>query len=217
MKTIAIPIYNYSELSKEIKHEVLNKFRYINTSNKEWWHRIFYKFTEICSSLTINVNPDDIFFRGFYSQGGKCSFISTIRDINRFIQAIENKEWQKYIPNLEFRFTPCPIDKRVISLIEKGDIYVKVRTYNRHKDYNLNFKTDYEFHNQRKEHYLQIEGEIQQLEKWTKGIFYILNRYLYNMLEEEYEQLLKNESIIKTFEKESYQFTKRGFYINPII
>ena len=216
METITIPIYNYSELSEEVKQEVLNKFRYANVEDY-WWNCILDDFVEICKQFSVQVKRDEIFFSGFYSQGDGSSFASCIYNFCDFIDAVHEKKWKEYAPKLDFDFSPCPVDRRVLKLINKGDINIISKTYNQHRYHYLHFKFDYEFYNNNHTEYSRIESEILKLEKWIEAVLNTLNGYLFKELEEEYDRLTEDESIIEYFEGNECKFTKKGFHINPIL
>lgn len=215
MNTITIQIYKYEELDKEVQEQVLDKYRYKEVDSHWWWQNTYFDFVEICSKLEIDINPSEIFFSGFYSQGDGSSFACNILDIRKFIQAVRAEKWKDYAPNQEFNFDVLDMDKRVLNLIQNGYIDIYFKTYNRHRYYYLHFDWEYTFNDDSKE-YPHIEYQVEKLLKWVESVLNDLNQHLYKELQKEYERLTADEYIIQMFAEENYQFTDKGYPIDKI-
>lgn len=97
MKTINITLYSFSELEKEAQEKATELFRDVNT-DYNWWESKYDDFIGICSSIGIRTSPQEISFRGFYSQGDGSCFVSTI-DTLEFIKGISEQAWKSYAPH----------------------------------------------------------------------------------------------------------------------
>ncbi|MGV4438739.1 hypothetical protein ACQ1PL_04475 [Ornithobacterium rhinotracheale] len=215
MNTITIQIYKYEELDQKVQEKVLDKYRYKKVNNFWWWQDTYFDFVEICSKMEIDINPSEIFFSGFYSQGDGSSFACNILDIRKFIQAVKDEKWKIHAPNQVFDFDTLDMDKRVLELIKNGYIDIYFKTYNKHRYHYMHFDWEYTFRDNNKE-YPHIEHQIEKLLKWTESILNDLNQYLYEELQEEYERLTADEYIIQMFAEENYQFTNKGYPIDKI-
>ncbi|AFL98148.1 hypothetical protein ACQ1Q1_00250 [Ornithobacterium rhinotracheale] len=216
MEKITISIYKYEELETEVQEKVLREYRHKEVNTTSWWQDTYFDFMKICSKLEIDINPFEIFFSGFYSQGDGSSFACNILDIRKFIQAVREEKWKDYAPNQAFDFDRLDMDKRVLELIKNGYIDLSFKTYNKHRYYHLHFDWEYTFRNNDKE-YPHIEYQIEKLLKWTESVLNDLNQYLYKELQKEYERLTADEYIIQMFAEEDYQFTDKGYSIAKVI
>ncbi|MGP2570235.1 hypothetical protein ACT4R9_05030 [Ornithobacterium rhinotracheale] len=216
MEKITISIYKYEELETEVQEKVLREYRHKEVNTTSWWQDTYFDFMKICSKLEIDINPFEIFFSGFYSQGDGSSFACNILDISNFIQAVREEKWKDYAPNQAFDFDRLDMDKRVLELIKRGYIDLSFKTYNKHRYYYLHFDWEYTFRNNDKE-YPHIAYQIEKLLKWIESVLDDLNQYLYKELQKEYERLTADEYIIQMFAEEDYQFTDKGYSIAKVI
>lgn len=216
MEKITISIYKYEELETEVQEKVLREYRHKEVNTTSWWQNTYFDFVVICLILEIDINPSEIFFSGFYSQGDGSSFACNILDIRKFIQAVKAEKWKDYAPNQEFNFDVLDMDKRVLNLIQNGYIDIYFKTYNRHRYYYLHFDWEYTFNDDSKE-YPHIEYQVEKLLKWVESVLNDLNQHLYKELQKEYERLTADEYIIQMFAEEDYQFTDKGYSIAKVI
>lgn len=62
----------------QLNKETLERYRYVNVEDVEWWEYIFSDFEEDMSKLGVSV--DKIYFSGFWSQGDGACFTGHIED-----------------------------------------------------------------------------------------------------------------------------------------
>jgi hypothetical protein len=62
----------------QLNKDVIDKYRYINVEDVEWWEHIFSDFEEDMSKLGVSVR--NIYFSGFWNQGDGACFEGHIED-----------------------------------------------------------------------------------------------------------------------------------------
>ncbi|MCO5946756.1 hypothetical protein [Mucilaginibacter flavidus] len=215
MKTITLKLYSFNELEKEAKQKALTTYRDLNV-NFNWWDDELEDFIELCSYLGIAVNNDSIKFRGFYSQGDGSGF-SAIVDIPKLLIAVANQSWKDYAPMQEFVFSIPQIDRSVIALVAKGllpsepQIICRSRQFGIVTDLGISgFIRDGKTHD-------NIFEELDKLEEWLRSFAEILNRYLYQTLEKQYEFLTSDTAIKESILTNEYLFTTDGRSANHLV
>ncbi|PWN64120.1 hypothetical protein [Chryseobacterium viscerum] len=214
MKTINVKLYPFSELEKEVREKVLERFRYCNTHH-DWWETEYDDFVSICSLLGITTSPQEIFFSGFWSQGDGSTFASKV-DIQQFTKGITQESWRKHAPTLKLNFPPFSFGKRMLNLIESGDIEISIWTEAPNKGYWVKYHSKNELTNHSKT-YPNIEQELEKLEDWAEQSMKILNTYLYENLRNSYEYLICDKAVQETIEDNDYLFTANGEHADWLI
>jgi len=210
MKNITIQLFEFSELSHEAKAKALESNRDINVDNDYWYDSMYEHFCEVCKILGICTEWKTICFRGFWSQGDGSAFKATV-DISTLIKAIQANALKEPLPEITLHFPPCPCDKRVIALIEKGliDAWCKINQPS-HQHYSVSVDADFNYSYSACRNYGHIDRELNLLEHWISGIADTLNHYLYEGLRHEYEQLVTDALVQESIEANAYPFTKDG-------
>lgn len=212
MKKVTITTYSFAELSEKAKAKAIDQFRDINTDH-EWWDYVYSDFGEICNTIGIEVDLKHTYFNGFSIQGQGATFSADI-DLSKLIEGIKNKTWANHAPNLEqdnnFTPSPCPVDKRVLKLIEQGviDLSCGIEHNSRYYSSKVDFSSNYTYNECID--YNNIEAELKKLEDWLKDIAGELDSLLFNLLEKEYDYMTSEEAIIETIEANDYQFLESG-------
>ena len=215
MKTVEITLYTYAELGRDAQEKALEEFRDINT-DYNWWEDDYDDFITICSTLGIRTSPCDIYFSGFGSQGDGSTFDSEI-DVLEFIGRVEKLGWKSEFPQLELHLQPCPVDRRVLSLIKSGTIDVTMWTESTHHNYYVQFRSDTYIPYGTRRGFLRIETELEMLDTWVSGILDKLNGWLYSALEHSYEIRRSDESVAETIRINGYHFTKDGIHADWLL
>ncbi len=52
MKTVTVTLFTVNELKEEVKNKVLDKYRYINVEDAQWWNNIYDDAKEIGLKIT---------------------------------------------------------------------------------------------------------------------------------------------------------------------
>lgn len=214
MKTINVTLYAFSELEKQAQENVLDHFRDCNTHH-DWWKDQYDGFVSICSQIGITTSPQEIFFNGFSSQGSGSTFASTI-DILQLIKGVTEESWRQHAPTLKLNFPPFPFDKRILRLIEKGEIEISIRTKIPKRGCWLLYFSENELINHSKM-YPNIEHELEKLEDWTEQSLEILNTHLYENLNNHYKYLTSDKMVQQTIEATEYHFTSNGKHADWLI
>jgi hypothetical protein len=214
MKTITLKLYSFKELDKAGKEKALTTYRDLNI-NFIWWDDEFEDFIELCSYLGIAVIKDSIKFRGFYSQGDGSAF-SAKADIPKLQDAIKNQSWKNYAPLQEFPFSPTDIDRRVLALVAKNILPGEPQIINRSRSFNVAVDLGIYLINESNKDHDNIFEELEKLETWLRDIANVLNKYLYNSLEKQYEFLTSDTAIKESILTNEYLFTADGRSANHL-
>jgi len=213
MKQITLKLYSFNELDKEAKGKALTTYRDLNV-NFDWWDDEFEDFIELCSYMGITVIKDKIYFRGFYSQGDGSCFTANV-DILKLITAVANQSWKDYAPMQEFPFFATNTDRRVLQLLEKGILPNEPQIIGRHRQYGVVVDLGVYVINENRQHD-NVFAQLDKLEEWLHNIAEVLNRYLYNTLEKQYEFLSSENAIKESILNNEYLFTADGRSANHL-
>lgn len=214
MQEVTLKLYGINELSGKAKETALEEYRDINTDN-DWWDYIYDDFREICLTLGIEAETKNMHFRGFYSQGDGSTF-SAVINVGALVEAIRNKAWQFYAPNIEFSFPPFTINSRLIKLFEK-EMIDKPEIKSHQRGYYVTVDQPCCFQYNRKTNFSNIDRYLDEMVEWLIKVAEHLNRFLYNSLEEEYESLTSDDGVYNTVEVNGYLFTEDGKKANHLL
>ena len=214
MKQITLKLYSFNELDKEAKGKALTTYSDLNV-NFNWWDDEFEDFIELCSYMGIAVIKGAIKFSGFYSQGDGSAFSAKV-DIHKLVTAIKQQSWKDYAPMQEFPFTAPDVDRRVLTLLDKGILPQEPQIIGRHRQYGVVVDLGVYVINENRQHDNVFE-ELDKLEEWLRQIAGTLNRYLYNTLEKQYEFLTSDTAIKESILTNEYLFTADGRSANHLL
>lgn len=214
MKQITLKLYSFNELDKEAKGKALTTYSDLNV-NFNWWDDEFEDFIELCAYMGIAVIKDAIKFSGFYSQGDGSAFSAKV-DIHKLVTAIEQQSWKDYAPMQEFPFTAPDVDRRVLTLLDKGILPQEPQIIGRHRQYGVVVDLGIYVINENRQHDNVFE-ELDKLEEWLRHIAGTLNRYLYTTLEKQYEFLSSDTAIKESILTNEYLFTADGRSANHLL
>lgn len=165
----------------------------------------------LCATIGIDVDLKKTYFSGFSHQGQGASFTADI-NIIELINGINERTYLSHAPQIKkevgFNPEPCPIDKRVIGLIDRGllDVSVDAKADDRPYSTNLNFSAGYELDST----HTNLEKQLNNLETWLEDIINDLDSMFFKLLENEYEYQTSEEAIIETIEANEYEFKEDG-------
>lgn len=92
MQVKTIKLYEYDELSPEVKQELIEKNRY-SITEYEYWAYYYESFLDDMQHYGLDVSLDKIYFSGFYNQGDGLSFEGSI-DLLQYLK--HTKQLTKY-------------------------------------------------------------------------------------------------------------------------
>lgn len=214
MKTIKIPIYNFSELEETARRRALDCNREINIDTV-WWDEDFDHFRTLCKSIGIEV--DEIYFRGFYSQGDGSCFESTI-NVSAFVQSMEQLKDNQDNPLHGLNLAQCPTDRRVIDLIKNGKyIESSITTKTNHGYYYVHVHSTFYLNSQEGSKHNLIVAELQKFEEWAEKILERLNKHLYENIERTYDYLISDNAVVEAIEANQYVFTHDGMMADRLL
>jgi hypothetical protein len=209
MKQIKVNVFNFSELQETVGEKVLEDNRHIHVDDQCWYEGVFEDFRLFCETIGIEVDEDKTFFRGFYSQGDGSSFSAGV-DLMALITGILGDKWKEHAPKEEPNLYPCDVHPLVISLLQKGIIDHSVRIENSRNCYSVKADADFNFTYNQCKGYPNIAGQLERLESWIYTTANKLNRFLYILLQREYEYQTSDEAIKETLISNDYLFTADG-------
>ncbi|MBW7893071.1 MAG: hypothetical protein H3C48_19020 [Chitinophagaceae bacterium] len=208
MKQISINLYQFAELSEEAKHTALDSMRDTNI-DYEWWDFVYDDFSTLCKYIGIETDTHKMFFRGFYLQGDGSSFAASV-DLMKLVNGIRNQSWKEYAPDLQIDLEPCPLQNRMLSLIERGFIDSYIRIKNANRETSVSLEADFNYSYNKCDEYINIDIELDRLETWLDDTAHTLNHHFYKQLQHEYEYLTSDEAVRETIEVNEYEFTHDG-------
>lgn len=208
MNEIRLKIFMFEELSTEIQQKVIEQHRYVNT-DFNWYEYTFKDFIEICEIIGISLEPKNIYFSGFSSQGDGSTFSANI-DPMKFIYAMMGQAWKTYAPDLELNVAPYPCTASILFLMEKEILIAKQYTQNPLRGFGIQYVSSYEFISSHNREYPNIESELKKLDCWIQSVLNTLNHFLYSSLESEYDYLLSDSAIQETLISDEHYFFASG-------
>lgn len=210
MKKVTIKVYEFLELDVKVREKVLEDFRYVNVKyGEDWSCNLLEDFVMLSGYLGVELCREDIYYRGFGSQGDGSSFDASVNVLVLF-DALEGQLWKAYAPDVEQNFPGVPICKRVMDLIKAGRIDLSVRFSTCNRETSIRAAMDYSFERGDRVNYDRIDEEMEQLEYWFEQVGNVLNKYLYRALEAEYEYFCTDEAVIETINAYGYVFLANG-------
>lgn len=175
----------------QLNQEVLEKYRYINVEDVEWWEHIFSDFEEDMSKHGVRV--DQIYFSGFWSQGDGACFEGAIKDWRLYLLHLGYDD--QTLATLAQDWWSCTLHKRgnychYNSVLIDSDIHMGSNPYAedadplRHDAWRF-IVNGYDF--------LAIQDEMEaNLRQHMKD--------LYRKLEKEYDYLVTDEAVTEWLE-----------------
>lgn len=193
MKTKTIELYQFDELSKEVKAKVVDRERYINTEGGFWYKYPLEEWNDKLSELGfIDAN---ISFTGFYSQGDGASFVCKSVDVPLFLA--KQKAKGQY--------------KSFLRAIEKGKVEVnaEIHRIDHHYSHEYTVKAEVEV-SPDEEGYTNFFNDGNRLQELLTSVVRTLSKQIYRELETEYEGLTSDEAVVDTIKANEYYFTASG-------
>ncbi len=192
MEIISIKTYDFEELEDSAKQKAIERLNDINMYD-EWWDFVFEDVKEIAYILGIEI--DNIYFRGFSSQGDGAMFEGSYaykKESTKKIKsyAPEDKELHEIALNL--------------SRIQKANFYnlsaiVKHEGRYYHPRSNNISVYNQESNNVTDDHENGIAEALRDFMRW-----------IYKRLEEEHDNLRSDVTIKETLEQGNYRFLEDG-------
>jgi hypothetical protein len=79
MRTIETTVYTFDELSDSAKEKALDNHRNREVEYDDWWDCTYDNFVEQAALKGYSIQPKDIHFSGFWSQGDGACFTGSVR------------------------------------------------------------------------------------------------------------------------------------------
>jgi hypothetical protein len=215
MKMITLKLYSFNELEKESRQKALTTYRDVNI-DFDWWDDEFEDFIQLCSYLGITVIKDSIHFRGFYAQGDGSVFSASV-DLPRLVQAVKNEAWKCYAPLQEFPFRPIEIDRRVMALLANNLLPNEPQLFSKLRQYGIGANLGIYVINHGIKNRDNLFEELEKLEDWLRHVATVLNSFLYQCLEKQYEFLTSDKTIKESILLNEYLFTADGRSANLLL
>lgn len=188
MRKHAISLYNFEELSEEIKQKIIDKHRDINVDQNEWCDSVLEDAYIILKNL--GYENTKIYFSGFGSQGDGACFIAMI-NIEQYLSTHKLK--------IKFKILLEWADRISITITHNWRYY-----FARSTDVNIEYYEDDK----------GIDSLLNELDAIIKKERETLGNEIYKNLENVYYGLISNESVAKTLRINEYEFLENGQKIN---
>ena len=199
MKTKTITLYQFSELSDKAKEKAIEQLRDINVDYYDWNDYLIDDWQKTLNK--IGFENAKIAYSGFWSQGDGASFTADV-DIEKLLSSMTYCA-TKYKNARIFELVSLLHDKNAINIhLAKnhwGTHYSHERTVS------LNIDIDYPY--ERGSFWPKI---VEQFENALDDFRIDLCSAVYTSLENEYNYLTSDESIIEIIEANDYEFTING-------
>ena len=190
MKTKTIELYEFDELSEDVRAKVLQKERYINVDDSFWSECILDEWEEKLTAL--GFESPEIAFSGFASQGDGASFTCKRVNLAEFTKAQKAKtRFAKLLRLVE-------VDDLCASVDRVDHHYSHANTVRANVDMACNDETD------------PLIPLYQELEALITSTVRTLSREIYGQLENEFFGLTTDEAVIDTIKANEYTFTASG-------
>ena len=200
MQIHEIKSYSFAELATEIKEKVISK-QQENFLDYDWWHFTLESYKEELENS--GFSDIEINFTGFWSQGDGASFTAKLTDVKAFIK--------KHKIYNQFRILYCNSDYVEAYIYRKTSHYchentVAVAVDKEHYNWCLNDKI-----------IVKIIDKLYQFEEYLSDFVIAKSQEIYRNLEDEYNILISDESIIDNITANDYCFSQKGEIINHLI
>ena len=191
MRQISINVYQFDELSDDAKKKALENLRHINVDGAcdDWHEPLIEEFKEDLKA--VGFKPDNVRFRGFWSQGDGASFTGKIVDFVEFCK----KTW--------FRFSKNHMELMAIAA-ENWDIRIEREDWHYCHAYTVGaIITGYGLNTYEVRGAKELERFLNDWEVEQAGI-------LYYKLEEEYNHLTSDAEVTETIHANEWEFLADG-------
>ena len=190
----------WHKLPESVKSSILDKHRYWNVDDLEWWDSVYDGFKEDMKAIGIRV--DKMYFSGFSSQGDGACFEGSVSN------------WELFLKSLGYT------DPMLVRHLDQhADFSVRHRGHYYHENC-TSFTTDLPLPNdlyETEENFVELYGygeelrdaaliatlsqyDGDKLEAQFTEVFKDHMRDLYRRLEEEYEYLTSDEVVLESLE-----------------
>ena len=187
-KIKSYPVFDFDELSPEIKEKAIENLRDVNVDDEYWSECTLDDWKERLEARGYK-NPD-ISYSGFCCQGDGASFTCDSVDLPKWLKATCNKG----------RFAP------VMKWIKKNEVYFTARVERDDRryshEYTVSAEVDFDF-----DDYPALVYELR--DAITEDVR-DLSRQIYKDLERDYDSLISDEAVIDTIEANEWTFDGRG-------
>jgi len=159
--------------------EVIEKYRECNLYC-DWFNPTIENFCENLEKIGFEIDPQDVSFRGFWSQGDGASFIGIINALN-FLKA-------------KRKLTQFP---KVVRAMREGKIEEIVgisRSNHQYCHENTTYVEDFEVYD---EITSMCEDELEELQSYLEETREEWSQDLYRILEEEYNSLTSDKAVVE--------------------
>lgn len=189
MTTMMTDQRRWDLLPESQQERLLEEHRDWNVRDFEWWDFVYESFTERLSN-DYGIHVFDMRFSGFWSQGDGASFCGQVDDWIKVLRAINQPELLQWANECDWRFSSSYGDSRYChanTMSFSEDITMDECPYDE-EDEKLQYDV---WHLVR-----PSDKDLENLESKLADLFKDLAYELYRELDDEYEHLTSDESVI---------------------
>jgi hypothetical protein len=190
MKTITTTIYKFSELSKEVQANLIERNRDHEIQFHDWHDPITEGFTEDMSEA--GFEKIETQFSGFHSQGDGACFTGRVTDLRLFMENFENlpQEVRDFDGAME------------IAIIKRGETFASRYCHSNTIEANIEVYD------------IQMPDFIRAFETTITEWARTQSDKYYKALEEYYEEITSDESVTEVLEEKGEVYLKDGSIYN---
>lgn len=186
MRTVALNVYKYEELSPEDKEKIRDRFRETQCEY-DWWEFVYEDATTIGKLLGITI--EDIYFSGFWNQGDGACFIGSYGF---------NPNWEKDLKAYAPQDGQLHKIGSALADCQSGDVLLEAKITKSSNHYSHEGTVAIEVYSSEDSHEVDDPGIADQLRAFM--------RWIYRQLEKEYEYQMSDEAVEDTIKANEYEF-----------
>ena len=203
MQTISTTVYTFDELSDEAKENARSWYREDGFSY-DWWDQVYEDAYEIAKLMGLDIEPcgrndctHGISFSGFSSQGDGACFVGRYRPVQGALKAVKEHAPQ----NATLHSIAAELD----SVQEAcGHSLSTVIKHTGHYSHSRSMSSDHEFDTERE------DLDFLSLEVRVEAALRDFADWIYEQLEELWDDINSDESVGETILANEYTFTAEG-------
>jgi len=194
MRTTEIKLYKFEELSDEVQNKLIEKNRDVLVQYDDWYHPIMEGFCEDMSEAGHDIDPKDISFSGFWSQGDGASFTTKNGSLSL----------RPLLKELGVKMKDLP--RGTGNEIKEGLIEIGLSRTTHHYCHENTVRLWMDYHGENKAIRESVLGLYDQIEEILKDKM----RNLYSSLEKYHDELTEDAAIKSELIEQENEYFKDG-------
>lgn len=198
-ETITREIFTFDELSPEAQERAIDNNRYINVRYSDWSDSTVEYVQELCATFGLDI--EKVLFSGFCSQGDGAMFVAQYRYKKGGINALA--AYSSRVPE-EVKTVAADLQE-----LQKRNFY-RIEAKTKHDNGHYYHYNSMDVDTWDTQTGCSLKFYENGAEKELTEILRRLARWVYRILESDYEDQTSDEAIKETIEANGYEFTADG-------